>query len=277
MSVTTRSIICRSLVAALALGPVAVSAQQSRGPVRPSGPAALGIHGFSVVLVVGSLAGTASASSDTVPEAAKKALADMKDFLPYKRYQLLDAAWMMCCASPRGAVSGRVRGPEERDYRYEVDPLGVSDTKLNLRFTIREVVEPVSKPIQGRVSDSARLEHTRQLYEAVRERDEAEQRERSARQKFEVGMVQAAEMEAATLRVRRATQRVEDLQRMAGVSGRPQGWSGQNVIDSTFSISLGETVVVGTSRLMGDRALIAILTAAGKPTPSAARERIPHP
>ena len=36
-------------------------------------------------------------------------------------------------------------------------------------------------------------------------------------------------------------------------------------MDSSFSISAGETVVIGTSRINGDQALIAILTAAVKP------------
>lgn len=43
------------------------------------------------------------------------------------------------------------------------------------------------------------------------------------------------------------------------------GSSGRSIMDSTFSIALGETVVIGTSRLKGDQALIALLTAARKP------------
>jgi hypothetical protein len=34
------------------------------------------------------------------------------------------------------------------------------------------------------------------------------------------------------------------------------------VIDTTFNMNVGETVVVGTSRLQGDKALIVLLTAA---------------
>ena len=259
------------LVVALATTPATVSAQQ-RGTTRPNSLASLGIHGFSVVLVVGSLQGTAASSSESVPESAKKALADMKDFLPYKRYQLLDAAWMLCCLSPNTDVSGRVRGPDERDYLYSVDPINVADGKLNIRFTIRETREALA-PVAGsgatKLSDAVRLEHSRQLHEAIRERDEAEVQVRSARQKFEVGLLPAPELESATLRSRHAAQRVEDLQRLSG-SGQQGGRSvGQNIIDSTFAISLGETVVVGTSRLNGDRALIAILTAAAKPTGAA--------
>lgn len=113
--------------------------------------------------------------------------------------------------------------------------------------------------------ESARLEHSRQLYDAIRERDEAEVTARSARQKHEVGLLNPSDMEAATLRHRRAVQRVEDLQHLAGGGRTSSGTSGHNIMDSTFSIALGETVVVGTSRLNGDQALIALLTAAAKP------------
>jgi hypothetical protein len=276
MTLSIRSTTARALAVILALLPAAASAQQSGRTGRPSGPAALGIHGFSVVLVVGSLNGTAAASSEAVPESAKKALADMRDFLPYKRYQLLDAAWMMCCASPRAGVSGRVRGPDERDYRYEVDPLTIGDAKLNVRLTIREVTETRVRSAnrEGRAG-ATELEHSRQLYDAMRERDEAEAQLRSVKQRYEVGLVPASELEALSVRSRRAAQRVEDLQQLAG-GGAVHRSYGQNIIDSTFAITPGETVVVGTSRLNGDRALIAILTAAAKPA-GAPREQIPNP
>jgi hypothetical protein len=268
----------RSLVAALAVAafvwlPVGTAAQQSRGSAtRGSSPASLGIHGFSVILVIGAMQGASAA--DHVPDVAKKALNDMRDFLPYKRYQLLDAAWMLCCTASRMGVSGKVRGPNDLDYSYHVDPITVTDSKLNLRFSMREMHD--AAPVvagQGKLSDSARLEHSRQLYEAIRERDEAEVTARSAKQKHEVGLLNPADMEAAQLRRRRAAQRVEDLQRLAG-GGRASfgGSSGHNIMDSTFSIALGETVVVGTSRLNGDQALIALLTAAAKPgTPKESR------
>ena len=270
MTLCIRTTAARTLVAALTLLPAAVSAQQSGRTPRSSTPAALGIHGFSVVLVVGSLNGTpgttAAGASDGLPEAAKKALNDMKDFLPYKRYQLLDAAWMMCCASSRSGVSGRVRGPDDREYRYQVDPLSVSDTKLDMRFTIRELADAPIAVSQGRVkaTDAAQLELSRALYEAIRERDEMENQLRSAKQRHDVGLVSTPDLEAAQQRARRTAQRVEELQRLGG--GGVHGTSGQNIIDSTFAITPGETVVVGTSRLNGDRALIAILTAAAKPT-----------
>ena len=258
----------RSLVAALAVVtfawmPASLAAQQSRASAgREKSPAALGIHGFSVILVVGYIQGT---SSELVPDVAKKALNDMREFLPFKRYQLLDAAWMLCCGSYKSGVSGRVRGPNQQDYTYQVDPIGMTDSKLNVRFSMREMHDssPVLSP--GKLSDSARLEHSRQMYEAIRERDEAEMTARNVKQKHDVGLLGPGDLEAATLRHKRAVQRVDDLQHLAGGGKARSGTSGHNIMDSTFSIALGETVVVGTSRLNGDQALIALLTAAAKP------------
>src|SRR6185503_4348881 len=48
-------------------------------------------QGYSVVLVVGDM--QATSTDGNVPAAARKALTDMKDFLPYKSYHLLDAQW----------------------------------------------------------------------------------------------------------------------------------------------------------------------------------------
>ena len=56
-----------------------------------------------------------------------------------------------------------------------------------------------------------------------------------------------------------------DQRRLAG------SMATRSIMDSTFSIAVGETVVIGTSRLKGDKALIALLTAAAKPKPSPTR------
>src|SRR5688500_14233036 len=66
-------------------------------------PSDMGLHGYSVVLVIGDM--QAPGSRDSVPSAARKALTDMQAFLPYKRYQLLDAAWMICCGAFRSPLS----------------------------------------------------------------------------------------------------------------------------------------------------------------------------
>ena len=287
---TGRASTLAAVLTMLVLLPGTADAQQRSQTVpseRLRTAAAIGVHGFSVVLVVGGMQG--SSTSDNVPEAARKALTDMKDFLPYKRYQLLDAAWILCCAPnttiDRGTdqVSGRVRGPDGRDYLYTVDPGEVVGSKLNLRFTMREVVNPVTSSINvNRLSDTARLEYARQHAEAFRELDEARLQLRTTKQRFDVGTATRSEMDGATVRARRAEDRVRDLASIlnddqargaaqGGAGGRGGGSAragttfGREIMDSSFSVSPGETVVIGTSRLNGDQALIAILTAATKP------------
>ena len=44
----------------------------------------------------------AGSTQDNVPPAARKALTDMKEFLPYKSYRLLDVQWTLCCGGGRG-------------------------------------------------------------------------------------------------------------------------------------------------------------------------------
>jgi hypothetical protein len=251
--------------------------------------ASIGVHGFSVVLVVGGTQAAANPADNArdvaqLPEAARKALADMKDFLPYKRYQLLDAAWILCCATTRDQVSGRVRGADGRDYLYTIDQGDIVGSKVNLRFTMREVANSVTSSINvDNLSDTARLEYARQHAEAIRELDEAHLQLRTTKQRFDVGMATPSEMDGATARARRAEQRTQDLASMlnsdqarrvaqASAGGRGGGGSrgtgaglGRETMDSSFSISPGETVVIGTSRINGDQALIAILTAATKP------------
>ncbi len=255
-----------------------ITSGQGRGERRPNALDATGIHGFSVVLVVGDMHATATAH-DTVPGAAKKALGDMRDFLPYKSYRLLDAEWLLCCGGGSfAAVSGRVRGPEEQDYSYSVNTAGVSDSKITVHFSMREAPAAVAAVASGAnaaaataLSDTARAEYSRQLYEATKERDEAERQVQTLKPKVEVGTAPKEDYQAAQQRYERATERTQELRRMLGRLGpEPSRASigARNIMDSTFSIAVGETVVIGTSRLKGEKALIALLTAAGKPAPS---------
>jgi hypothetical protein len=113
-------------------------AQRERAPAaQPRTPSAMGLQGYSVVLVTGDM--QATGGSDTVPPAARKALTDMQAFLPYKRYQLTDAAWTLCCGGFHSPVVGRMRGPDDREYSYFIDTLnGTDDGKLTIRFWMRD-------------------------------------------------------------------------------------------------------------------------------------------
>jgi predicted RNase H-like nuclease (RuvC/YqgF family) len=53
----------------------------------------------------------------------------------------------------------------------------------------------------------------------------------------------------------------------------PMSPSKSAVIDSTFSMDVGETVVIGTSSLKGDKALIALLTAVRRPDSSRGEQK----
>jgi hypothetical protein len=268
MTRARRHLLFGLLMSTLTLAPSVVSAQTPRTtvttPQKPWTPQPLGIYGFSVVLVTGDMQGPDA--GNTVPETARRALADMRSFLPFKRYQLLDSAWILCCAVQRtgAGVSGRVRGPDDRDYTYVIEQIGFSDSKLTVHFSMREAGLAQAMELElSKMSDVGRLEHKRQLAEALTDRDQAETAMRQATQRFEVGVVSGPDKDAAVMRYERAAARVKDLEAIA--AGRSAGSPEAKLMDSTFSIAPGETVVIGTSRVKGDQALIALLTAATKP------------
>lgn len=203
-------------------------------------------QGFSVVLVLGELQG--SATSDTVPPAARKALADMKDFLPYKSYKLLDTQWTLCCG--RSGIVTRLRGPEEQDYDLELDP-SPSDTsgKWNVRFTLR-----------GDTS-GARNETVDRNSSIAAQRAELEAKLRALKERYSDTHpeVQALKKQLSELQTQQEPVRAEEAAkryRVMASAARQRA-----MIDTSFTMDIGETVVVGTSRLKGDRALIALLTA----------------
>ena len=91
-----------SAVLALLFAPMVAPELQQRGaspaPFQPPMPAqgmhAPEISGFSVVLVVGETQPSAGAApSLELPAGAQRALTDMREFLPYKHYRVLDAQW----------------------------------------------------------------------------------------------------------------------------------------------------------------------------------------
>jgi len=264
ISMSSLRLVRFAVVCAMLATAVPAHAQTATKP-SPEAKGQAAPQGFSVVLVLGE--GQGSAVADNVPPAARKALADMKDFLPYKRYQLIDASWMLCCASfeaGRG-ISGRMRGPDNREYSYTIEPLGVGDGKVNLRFGLREVTG--TAPAEARaLSDTAKIMHEQQLHEAIREAADATLELKAIQRRYEVGLTPQPEYDKARQRVRLAEERVTQLKDSnPGETGRTIT---RNLIDSTFAVSPGETVVIGTSRVMGDQALIAVLTAATKPAPA---------
>jgi hypothetical protein len=226
-----------------------------RGRLTPSERANMPApQGFSVVLVLGEMQGAGAA--DNVPPAARKALADMKDFLPYKTYRLLDAQWTLCCG--HSAIITRLRGDEQEYYDLELEPNRTDVSgKWYVRFSLRNAA-----------AASARAEDIdSRVAELNRQRAEAEVQLRDLRQRYNDNHpeVQKARARLTELDRERAQIQVDSARRhtaMASTMNR------RTVIDTSFTMDIGETVVVGTSRLQSDKALIALLTAVASTKPA---------
>jgi hypothetical protein len=143
------------------------------------------VQGFSVVLLLGDAQGTAQPENISAP--ARKALADIKDFLPYKSFRVVDTVWI--AGGDVGYNSGGFRA-DSGNYAFE------------LRTFPR-----VNGATPG-TADSA-----------------------LARAQFKL------------------------------IDPPGQSHPPSTVLDTSFNIAAGETVVVGTSRVQGDKALIVLLSA----------------
>ena len=152
---------------------------------------------FQTVLLVGSAEGKSDLSG--VPANVLKALEDVRQFLPYKNYRLIDASLLRS----NGEARGLLKGPE-----------GGRDFELMFEFRERE---------------------------------------------------------SGTLQIRGFgidTLIAEPRNRMVTENGKtkiehePPRWVRRNVIATSFTVKVGETIVVGTSKLNGSgEALIVLFTA----------------
>jgi hypothetical protein len=234
-------------------------------------------QGFSVVLVLGDIQ-VAAPAQDDVPPAARKALADMKDFLPYKSYRLLDAAWVLCCGrdhrtsalSERNLVAEfgggasavtQMRGPDSKEYELHLRASRGEGSRTFVRFSLMESADSTEPEEAMSVADVKRRKELADL------QSKAEALQKQMQTKREAGRdAQSIETELG-----RTEARINELSARAVLEASRRQQSGNRaVIDTSFTMDLGETVVVGTSRLKaGTRALIALLTAV--PAKSSAR------
>jgi hypothetical protein len=188
-------------------------------------------RGFSVVLLLGETQN--APAGDGLPPAPtlRKALNDVKDFLPYKSYRVLDTQWL------RGG-STRMRGLDDQEYDVDliVDtipaaPLCTKDCVLNVIFHLQEVGAPANSS----------EEYGRSIQLADMEKQRAHL----------VALLPAAQ--GAMLQEQKA--RIEQLDRQIRLA------KARKLIDSRFQMALGETVVVGTSKIGGgDKGLVVLLT-----------------
>jgi len=213
----------------------------------PATAQSTGTQGFSVVLVLGDLQD--SSTADDVPPVARAALGDLKDFLPYRGYRVLDTAWILGSTTQLFRATSRLRGLANQTYDVSLtsSPGGGPASQLQLKFVMRE----------GGGSPS--LEREAQLRAELLQL-------RASRAAVEKDLANSSDSRSAEDR-RARTAQMRDLQIAIDAKQHEldaSSSSGQMLIDTSFSMRLGETVVVGTSRVRGDKALIVLLTAVRK-------------
>ncbi len=226
---------------------------------------------FSVVLVLGDM--QTSTTADSVPAAARKALTDMKDFLPYKGYRLLDTQWTLCCGS--APLSGRLKGPDEQEYELTLQTNNIRNGEISVRFLLREAasggaseaaanealmaaeINERSRGLERRLSQLQQ-----QRAELARRIREAPPAERAGPQKEMLPLQEQIARMQDEIRQSQLTSNHPEVRVGAGFSAVSRSaLRSASVIDASFRMEVGETVVVGTSRTKGDKALIALLTA----------------
>jgi hypothetical protein len=237
---------CLTFVATLLLTSSAASAQQKPQP-QPQPQ----LRGFGVVLLEGSQ--QAGTSSD-LPATATAAIADIKDFLPFKSYRLLDSSWTLGSNAAQEYVSRLQGGTQE--FQVSIgSKVDTTSSSIDVKFTLTETgfrkstlvpftpkagAEPANPVNNKKALTWAPVPNGRVLPapQAETSKDAAGARPRV----FELPVLQPflqAQTNSPTWRA---------LNRNA-------------LIDTSFTMRIGETVVVGTSRVGGDKALIVLLTA----------------
>ena len=276
MTITSTAFV---LAAAMTLGPQQPAPQSTPmpfGPPQGRGSATSTLQGFNIVLVAGEMQAQGHAPDDNVPAAAQKALNDMKDFLPFKHYRLLDSQWTLCCSSIEVPITGRLRAtlPPEGDRKFGAQyeyvfhlavRRGADQGKLPIAFVLQPASASRTPAAQEVMSAVRESELEKRISELRREldtlEDEIPRREKSLGRNH-------PEVQALLEQVRRVNQRHEQTKSELahGKVYRSAATQPTALIDSNFTMDVGETVVVGTSAIGGNKALIAIVTAVRKGT-----------
>jgi len=246
---------------ALTLATAAQAAgQASRQGGAPAGGGSGGVGGdqlagFSIVLVTGSTSASTPGASSAIPATAARAIADLKDFLPYRSYSLIDSQWAL---GSRGFTT-TLQGPQGVVYSVTASTAQVSATRVNVAsFALTDTRSAGFRETNDQENELAR-ERQRQVESRLRDTsariDAARAKNLEGNKAMEELNTRLAELE----RSRADLLLQQQLSTQAAVLS-----SSRAVIRTSFSMDVGETVVVGTSRLDGDKALIVLLTAVPK-------------
>jgi len=115
----TRTTFLRTFgLAALLLAPGPLAAAQQPAATQPvqQGSASPQTKNLQILLLSAAL--KPGSAGPEIPENAQKALADLKKFLPFKSYQLIDAAWLS--ATEMQEAQGRLAGSAGAAYKVEL-------------------------------------------------------------------------------------------------------------------------------------------------------------
>jgi hypothetical protein len=132
--------------------------------------------------------------------------------------------------------------------------------KLQVAFGLRE---EDGGPREDQAVNERHLQNLMEDFQIARERLEEEKKRVAA------GVLSPRDLRPLEDQVLQLERKIAAAR--ADVPAQRSSKSGRNIINSSFTMDVGETVVVGTSRLGGDKALIALVTAA-KRSGSSARE-----
>jgi len=192
-------------------------------------------NGFSVILLLGETQG--GSGGDNLPPApgVRKAVTDVKDFLPYRSYRMIDSQWLRMGTT-------RMKGPDDQEYEVEVQDVDQIIFNPNPVFPKKAGVVKIAFTLKEAGAASQPGE------EYARSMQAAELEKQLAGLRQQMGTAQGSMIETMKARIANLEKNI----RLARA---------KKLIDSTFEMEIGETVVVGTSRIGGgDKGLVVLLT-----------------
>jgi hypothetical protein len=184
----------------------------------------------------------------------------MKDFLPFKSYSLLDSGWVLGSST----AQTRLRGPSGQDLQATFTPYPDSEPQhLRIQFSLREASARLTHVDNASLANLTNRQRT-----ALSERQQLTAQYEAARKKYDDNHPEVRELLGRLNKsafdldfLSREIERFKSTGSVEAVHAAPAV-----LINSNFIMRVGETVVVGTSRLGGDKALIALLTAVRRNT-----------
>ena len=137
-----------------------------------------------------------------------------------------------------------------------------------MRFTLREAL---AGPGRGSAVSSSNAITSDKAAALATQRAELEAKLKSLRERYNDNHPEVQQLRSQIAALERETSMVRSEENMKRLRLSTGAGRHRTLIDTNFTMDIGETVVVGTSRLQGDKALIALLTAVTTTKPATTR------